>query len=228
MHSRSADPRVVRAEDLESLFDLPVVAHRFAGTATPGDVHPEEAALVASAVAKRQHEFAAGRLCAHASLACLGVTSAPILRAGSAPIWPAGSLGSISHTQGEIAAVACRSSLVRGLGIDIEWTDRVHQKLERQICVEREVAWLDARGSEERSRYAALIFSAKEAFYKCQYSVTEGWLGFRDAWVEIGEGTFTIRLTDPESALPGELHELSGAYRFDEPYVYTAIALACP
>src|SRR5208282_5779110 len=62
---------------------------------------PEEAAYLGRSVPKRAQEFAAGRVCARRALAELGVVDFP-LRVGEdrEPLWPEGTVGSITHTTG--------------------------------------------------------------------------------------------------------------------------------
>src|SRR4030081_3796126 len=51
------------------------------------------------ATQKRQREFLAGRWCAEKALQCLGAGSTHVAMAKDrAPIWPAGVVGSITHT----------------------------------------------------------------------------------------------------------------------------------
>jgi 4'-phosphopantetheinyl transferase EntD len=68
----------------------------------PGEpVFPGEEDLVANAVVRRRCEFVTARRCAHQALAKLGHAPAPI-RTGPKrePQWPAGLVGSITHTTG--------------------------------------------------------------------------------------------------------------------------------
>lgn len=54
-------------------------------------LYPEEAALMARAVAQRRHEFAVVRSCARRAMKKLGVPPQPVLPAErGAPGWPAG------------------------------------------------------------------------------------------------------------------------------------------
>ena len=66
---------------------------------------PEERGAVAKAVPKRVAQFTAGRVCARRALAQLGNTEpVPILMGEDrAPQWPAGYVGSISHTDTSVS-----------------------------------------------------------------------------------------------------------------------------
>ncbi len=125
--------------------------------------------------------------------------------------------------------VAPKESL-RSLGIDCEIAGRVGPELWRGICTPGETAWLRSLPDAQQLRAATLIFSAKEAFYKCQFAATQERLGFQDAAVEMPEwgeprGVFHIRATrhialDRLAAMP-----LEGRYLFHEAFVTAGMAL---
>jgi enterobactin synthetase component D / holo-[acyl-carrier protein] synthase len=154
---------------------------------------PEELRLVASAVDKRRLEFARGRQCARAALRRLGLSDSPLLSgAQREPLWPAGVVGSITHTQGLcLAAVAWQSSYA-GVGIDVEPALALEPALAQRIASEREMSALAAMPPLLAAR---LVFSAKEAFYKCQFYRTRQFLDFFDVSIELEpEGEFSARL----------------------------------
>jgi len=175
------------------LFAEPVAAFEARGPIDPRVLAPEEAAHVARAVPKRVGEFAAGRACARRALAELGVPDF-ILRVGPdrEPLWPEGIAGSITHTERFCAAAAARTTVVAALGLDAERRDAVHRGLWRQIATSQELAWLESCAAERADEMATLIFSAKEAFYKCQFTLTREWLNFNDVSVSVGPDGFRI------------------------------------
>src|SRR6202022_3165764 len=72
----------------------------------PGELSfPGEESLIVNAVEARRREFITARRCAREALAKLGYAPVPI-RAGRKrePLWPAGLVGSITHTTGFRAA----------------------------------------------------------------------------------------------------------------------------
>jgi hypothetical protein len=86
--------------DVEVAMYDPSMAH---------DVHCDELRLMASAVPRRRAEFAAGRACARAALRRLGINGWPLLVGSKRePLWPAGVVGSITHTDGLVAAAVSR------------------------------------------------------------------------------------------------------------------------
>jgi 4'-phosphopantetheinyl transferase EntD len=232
----SREPNPAQPSTLvESLFPPGVAA---AELRTPGDlalVDPEEAQIVARAVPKRLGEFAAGRLCARSALKRFGIASFPVLAAHDRqPLWPAGLVGSITHTQGFCAAVIGELTRFAGLGLDTEKADAVSPKLCPSICVAEELAWIESLPAEERIRAATLVFAAKEAFYKCQYPSTAEWLNFSDLCIvplegSLRQGSFRVdarRALRVFASLPsGSPQLLQTAYRFHDEFVSVGVAL---
>lgn len=146
---------------------------------------PAESAYLGRAVAKRAQEFAGGRLCARRALREFGIDQFPLRVADDRqPVWPPGFVGSITHTAGLCAAAVASSSAVATVGIDTEIVGHVPPDIWPTICVAGEAAWVDSLSPEERAAAVTLIFSAKEAFYKCQFPLTGEWLDFHDLSVE--------------------------------------------
>ncbi|MBX6384282.1 MAG: 4'-phosphopantetheinyl transferase, partial [Microbispora sp.] len=82
---------------------------------------PEERPFIAQAVDRRRREFVTGRHCARLALARIGVPPGPIPRGErGAPVWPAGTVGSITHCSGYRAAAVAPAHLARAIGIDAE------------------------------------------------------------------------------------------------------------
>jgi len=158
---------------------------------------PEEEKIIAHAAATRKKEFRSGRYCARKALEKLGITNTPILfESNRAPIWPDGFSGSISHTKELCIGIACKKEHSPSLGVDIENLGRVKEKLWKAILRNNEQDYLLSLPKAEREDIASLIFSIKECFYKYQYPLTQKWLGFLDAEVEISldKNTFHIKL----------------------------------
>lgn len=152
-------------------------------------------ASLARAVDKRRAEFLAGRWCAREALRLAGLADPPPIAIGAErePLWPAGWVGSISHSRGEAWAVAAPAGRLRGIGIDLEceldgprW-----QRLLPRLLAEGEslpAAPAASAGADDGARpgwnealRAALLFAAKEAFYKCVAPLGGLELGFADA-----------------------------------------------
>ncbi len=209
-----------------ALFSGGVVGWETCGPAPEAQLHPGEAELVRNAVERRRQEFAGGRLCARRALAELDIFDFPLLVAENRfPIWPEEVVGSISHTRGYCGAVAARRSDYDGLGIDVELRGRLNRKLESRICTEEERSWLASLPESERGDMATVLFSAKEAFYKCQYCVTRQWLGFHDASLKIGADSFEVQLLKPIPYFRERAEPLTGHFAVAGEHVFAGIEL---
>lgn len=164
--------------------------------APPAPFAAELACLSPDAVDKRQREFAAGRAAAHTAMADLGWPPQAILIGESrAPIWPDGLTGSISHTRSCAMAIVARNSDIRALGIDVEEDTPLADKLMPAICSDSERDWIKDQANP--GQVAKLIFSAKEAAYKCQYTLSQKYFGFHGLELELDltRGGFQTRFT---------------------------------
>jgi len=155
---------------------------------------PAEAAQIATAVPSRRREFATGRMLARRALRAIGGPEIA-LPSGTdrAPLWPDGFVGSITHTASRAAATVARREDFAGIGIDIEITSRISWRVMPRITTETERCALDI--AADRQFLLALIFSAKEAWFKCQFPLTGLYLDFTDAEVTVdwAQSAFDIR-----------------------------------
>lgn len=222
----SRDSIPVVSELLARLFAVPVEARELRSPADERALLPEEARCVERAVAKRRREFAAGRLCARSAMAAFGVSNFPLLIGDDRfPVWPTEAIGSITHADDFVGAVAAARSALAGIGVDVERRGRLETGLWKQICTEAEIHWLGTLPKAERMDMATVIFSAKEAFYKCQYCVSRSWLGFHDVTLKVDAGEFSVELLKPVPELAGYASALGGRFEIDADLVATGIAL---
>ena len=153
--------------------------------------------MVANAVEARRREFVTARRCAREALAKLGHAPAPI-RSGPKrePRWPAGVVGSITHTARFRAAAVAPTTLVASLGIDTEQNDPLPEGVEELITVPGEPEMLVALADAfPMTQWGRLLFSAKESIYKAWYPLTGRVLSFEEAELTIDPtGTFAARL----------------------------------
>jgi 4'-phosphopantetheinyl transferase EntD len=214
--------------DIGDLFPAGVVAATMREEGDLGELLPEEQRHLGRAVPRRQREFAAGRQCARRALAEFGISDFALeVAADRQPVWPQLIIGSITHTQGFCAAVAARRGELVALGIDTEQAGRVHAELWPRICGP-EMDWLHGLPESDRTLAATLIFCAKEAFYKCQYTLFGEWLGFEDARVELNWSRaaprFLVYPLRPIQAAERLHFPLAGRYLVHEGFVTAAIA----
>jgi len=214
---------------LAALFPPGVIAAELGVPAPRTLLTAAEAQFIAHCADKRIRDFAAGRACAHRALRELGILDFSLL-AGERrePIWPAAIIGSITHTYGYAAAVVARQSDLGSVGLDCEVIDSVDEELWSRICTPGEIERLAQLPPAERGRQAALIFAAKEAFYKCQFPITRAWVGFEDVLIEpldwpVPAGSLSII---PQTKLPWgaeRVARLECRFQFRDPWVITAV-----
>jgi 4'-phosphopantetheinyl transferase EntD len=216
---------------LASLFPPGALAAELRESADPALLWPAEAMYLGKAVAKRAQEFAAGRLCARKLLAEFGIREFPV-EVGDArqPLWPDALVGSITHTAGFCAAVVAEQSRFAAIGVDSEVAGSVKPEVWPSICTPGEILWLHSLPEASRMGAATLIFSAKEAFYKCQYPLTRERLTFHDAQVELAwvasGGSFTIQPTKRITLADHAALPLHGRYLFHEQFVTAGLSLS--
>jgi len=219
----------VRAQlDIACLYQHAVVVSEAPVTLVDAQLFPEELAYVASAVPKRRAEFGTARVCARQALAQFGVVAGPLVPATDrAPVWPPGFVGSISHADDWCAVVVCPTTQARGIGLDLERDDSAAAELEALICTAGEREWLAEQELSSRRHLRTLLFSAKEAAYKCQYPLTRQILGFLDLEVQVDleAEQFSVRAVAQDSRLVELTQRMAGRMLWRDGLVFTAASL---
>ena len=215
----------MRSEAL-ALFPPGVAGAELLRLEEAGPLLDAERASIAGASAPRVLEFAAGRHCAREALRALGEPPVAVpRREDRQPAWPPGIVGSISHASGYCGAVVARTSTCLGLGFDVEEWGRMRPELWRRIATPPEREWLRAQAGEAE-RWATLLFSAKETFYKAQYPRSASFLGFQAAaFHATGPGCFEIELLRDVVAVGPAGSRFAGRYAADAERCYTGICL---
>lgn len=162
------------------------------------DLLSAEEALVSGTHRARRSEFATGRWCARHALDQVGAPQdLPLLADGrGAPRWPAGFVGSITHTPGWTGAVAAHAGRRRGIrsvGLDAETAAPLPPGVLDVIATRRE------RDEHERlvtldpaTPWDTVLFTAKEATYKAWYPLTGTVLDHDAVGVRVArDGRFT-------------------------------------
>ncbi|MDP9088299.1 MAG: 4'-phosphopantetheinyl transferase superfamily protein [Pseudomonadota bacterium] len=216
---------------LSTLFPPGAVAAELRDPGDPGLLLPAEGNGLGRAVPQRLQEFAAGRLCARRALAEFGIVDFAIEAAEDRrPIWPDGMVGSITHTAGFCAAVVAERRSSAGLGIDTEVIGEVNGQIWSRICVSREIDWLHSLPASQQTGAVALIFSAKEAFYKCWYPLLRERLDFQDVTVtpewNAADGSFRIHVGRSVAVRHVAALPLAGRYVFHEGFVSAGVSWA--
>lgn len=150
---------------------------------------------------KRKEKYLAGRLCAHLAFKKAGVTSPQNISMAEdgSPVWPEGWTGSITHSEGFASAAIAKKNQIHSLGIDSEplMTEKTYANVSDRILYGKELNELCPSGWSE-TEWATLVFSAKEAIYKCLRPICGAYFGFEDAEfdaVDVQQGHFKFHLT---------------------------------
>lgn len=168
-------------------------------------LHPLEQALVSHSVDIRKAEFGDARWCAHQALRDLGHSGdLPILRGERGmPLWPENVTGSLTHTEGFRAAVVAPRSRVRSMGLDAEPAEPLPEGVVSSIARVGEYAQLERLRDNGIDCADRLLFCAKEATYKAWFPMTQRWLGFEQAEIDLREdGTFISYLLVRPTPVP--------------------------
>jgi 4'-phosphopantetheinyl transferase EntD len=145
-----------------------------------------------------------------------------------APIWPQGVVGSITHTgrldDGFAAAAVASSEDLQSLGLDAEAATPLADNLFSRVLTGSEQSQLVGLEHDAAGRLAKLYFSAKEAFYKCQYPLTREFLGFKDVELDLDleRGSFSARLLKRAGVFAPNVR-FHGRFRVTEDLVLTAV-----
>lgn len=136
---------------------------------------------VATSANRRKATFFFGRLAASEALSRYGFEHCDIAIGDvREPVFPRGIVGSITHTDVLAGAVALPSPPWKGVGVDIESPIRADllDHVEDVVLSKEENEVLAACSTYPRSVRTALVFSAKESFYKALSKASGRFLEF--------------------------------------------------
>ncbi len=112
--------------------------------------------------------------------------------AGGEPLWPAGVVGSISHSKLSCVIAIATWENYRAVGVDVEQLNRITPRV-----IERITTTNDLLESSVLSKYelSTLIFSAKESLFKLLYPDVKHYFGFKSAsLIKVSSTHFTMQL----------------------------------
>lgn len=170
-------------------------------------LYQSELALVQDVSDKRMLEFSTGRDCAHQALHQLGYEVCPILKGPQRePLWPKQFVGSISHCRDLAGAVVTDKSKLHSVGFDVENIKQLNPDIARHVCTPDENDWISRQGPGQHNLALLLIFSLKEAVFKCVYQATGHSLRFKQCRVvpEYETGVAAIFINAPDIDLAKE------------------------
>lgn len=186
---------------------------------------------IARAAPKRRMEFLAGRLCAREALHRLtGTAHVPAIAQSKAPVWPAGLVGSITHSGDLAAALAGSAEAYRGLGLDAETllTAQRSERLAGQILTPNERDWLATLPTDRRGEFVTLTFSLKESLFKALFPLVNVRFYFQDAELIAWNGETqraTLQLLKPLSPDWPAASKLHGQYTRLDSYLVSMVAI---
>jgi len=167
----------------------------------------EEQGLVNGMVDSRRQEFMLGRYCARMAMASLQLAPMAIPKGPDRePQWPATIVGSISHTGSLAAAAVAAKAEFQSVGLDIESAEILAADLMPMICRIEE-------NPQQDGNKGKLLFSIKEAIYKCIFPLVGQYVDFLEMEVKLhpdGRHYSAIPHSDKCPAVIGE--QLEGRY----------------
>ena len=176
----------------DSITDFPIAAPRELLDAQPS----------------RRLHFAAGRYCATRAMTALDpALAASAIERGvdGEPVWPAGIVGSITHSGAFVSAAAARAEDAAGVGIDTQelLTKERLAHVSPVILAATEIERAE-RSTLGPSLWITVAFCAKEALFKCLYPAVRRRFYYSAAEVVSidqatsakTDGTLTIALTE--------------------------------
>lgn len=154
--------------------------------------------ILKSAVVKRRAEYLAGRYATRQLLQEVGCNEVVAAGSDRAPIWPAGWLGSISHTETLAIAILAPHHFSMGLGVDIEtFRPEIMWEIATAFTTPNERDILAASGLPFETALL-IVFSAKESLFKALYPLVQKMFGFEAAKLcelDVYNNRFTMELT---------------------------------
>jgi 4'-phosphopantetheinyl transferase EntD len=208
---------------LDDLYPDPAKTYFSAKRPEIAELLPEEIEFTAGMVEKRRAEFSHGRHCARTAMQRLGIAATAIAKGPDRePVWPAGVIGSISHTHAAAAAVVARSSDMVAVGLDMEGASPLKPDLASMICLPEE-------NPDGDGRRAKLLFSTKEAVYKCLFPLLKEYVDFLEMEIILDEQTLTFSAKPHATRLdPNLIARIRGHYRYHSELVISAAWIPLP
>jgi 4'-phosphopantetheinyl transferase EntD len=216
---------------IERLLPATVVSVEAFDDVPDEPVFPGEEQYIAQAVDRRRREFVTARRCAREALAGLGHPPATIPRTRrGAPVWPDGTVGSITHCAGYRAAAVARAGDPVSIGIDAEPHGPLPEGVAEVVALAEERDMLARmRAADPAVHWDRLLFSAKESVFKAWYPLTRRELAFAEARLDIDAqaGSFTAHLKADGTRLDHgrPLANLDGRFLIGRDVVVTAVVV---
>lgn len=189
---------------------------------------PEE---LINAVAKRKSEFLAGRYCVKQLAKRLKIPGADSIEVKigphRAPIWPLGTLGSITHNTSTALCLLSNDASVGALGLDIEniVAEELMGSISGQVCSQQEIELLLSKGFDHCEAFT-LVFSAKESIFKALYPMVSTYFDYKEAilkGVDSSNHRMCFQLNDSFAKKYSLTHELNVDFILEGGVVLTLV-----
>lgn len=185
---------LIASVDISSLFSAGVLTRCDHRDSWLDELAQAERAQIGDVCEKRYTEFAAGRSQARRLIASLtGVSETLLIGEYRQPVWPRSVIGSISHSDLYCAVAVAPKSVLDGIGIDVEPFEELVPEVADVVLTDLEqsaTAGLDkllAQSGRDPlgGKAHKLIFSIKEAIYKCCHSRVRAFIDFKQCNVTL-------------------------------------------
>ena len=224
---------LISSVDISSLFAAGVLTRCDHRDIWQDELTPMEREQIGDVCEKRFTEFAAGRSQARQLIASLtGVAESLQIGEFRQPLWPDSVTGSISHSDSYCAVAVAPRYVLDGIGIDVEPFEDLDADVADVVLTEAEQATTAAvdhllveSGRQPMGAKAhKLIFSIKEAIYKCCYPQVRAFIDFKECNVSLDVDNCTyhavIDCTDYKNQ---SLHlEVTGKWLIDSGHIFAA------
>lgn len=171
------------------------------------DVHIAADPALTHVAPRRLTGYLAGRYCAARALIAAGYEDTPIaVGDAGAPAWPAGVVGSISHSPIRALAVIGSAQRWRSIGVDCEPVLDAHaaDAIVRDTIPEADAVDVSGNGAITWPEFVTVGFSAKESLYKCLRPIVGQFFDFGDAHLtHLDRDTRRVRLCLTRDLAPG-------------------------
>jgi len=180
----------------------------------------------------RRRDYLAGRRCAREALARLGIPNAspPAVGNGGRPEWPAGTVGSITHTEAFAGALVGWSRDFQAIGFDAQsWIPAARMgNVAAAVLSPTEQQMLHSHAAGSPERVFTGMFSAKESVMKWFGNGTGrslDWLEIQIALPPVLDAPQLFSFSLPQVPGFNEATPGMGRFWFDDTRVYTLVAL---
>jgi 4'-phosphopantetheinyl transferase EntD len=181
-------------------------------------LEPAEQSYTEKMAAKRLLEFTHGRYCAHEAMRRLGIPVSAISKGEDrAPVWPSLIVGSISHSDQVAVAALAHSHEIDTLGLDIEGQEALKPEIISMICRADEQAALND------GHLAKLLFSIKEAVYKCIYPRVGCYVDFKEIEILLDKAGESYRVRSHSNKFDAGLTDrLEGRFLIKDKLIFSS------